>query len=745
MLLIKQIRIINFACFDDIEIEPSTNPKKKLTVIRAENGSGKTTLLRAIRWGMYGEKGLPGNTSNFSLHPASWRPEIDQDGIQTSVTILFETDGSTRNELDGNDTRTAYELRRSVKTIAKRATRKGDPDFRRIDREAHLLKQDRVGSWQPLETGVDSVIEELLPWDLRDFFVMDADEAADFVGGSENKAIDHRSVIAKTSFAVSALLGLDVFEKSKKRLESIASEFGRAATRAAGGVELQKMQGELDKLSLEIGRLNEASHEGSLKKADIEARLASANTRRDDLVGNIGAHEQLIIRSKNNEAQSKQAISERRRVLSELSSEQTSIELLSILASREIERTRELLQPLYDDGSIPISHLVFVQSLLEKGTCVCGQDLSSPSQSRERVKHMIEQSSKQKDKANYLSQVLHSANILNQQKQQDQWRERRALLESNLANLNEKISDIAQEKREVDAQIDKVDNADLDRIRDEIHMLEKNLDAISRDTERDRITLDDCQKKKKSLEGDIRSGQRVRRESQESLKYQEMADTLANILDLAYARIRDDQVNELSTKMSILFDCMAANVVDDGDGGIEATLRMIAKVGLRPLEGTPGEYEIFAQNSRGRTMPPTEVNGASRRILALSFVLGLCEESRTQAPLVADSLLNFMSGSVRTNTLRVTSETASQPILLLTGSDLESQSEVDLLAQYAGATYTLTGQWQHTEFGGDVVNQTDPRQVSLLCSCGPREFCLVCERQGQRGRSGWTHKEYGEI
>jgi len=84
-----------------------------------------------------------------------------------------------------------------------------------------------------LETGVDSVIEELLPWDLRDFFVMDADEAADFVGGSENKAIDHRSVIAKTSFAVSALLGLDVFEKSKKRLESIASEFGRAATRAA--------------------------------------------------------------------------------------------------------------------------------------------------------------------------------------------------------------------------------------------------------------------------------------------------------------------------------------------------------------------------------------------------------------------------------------------------------------------------------------------------------------------------------
>lgn len=745
MLLIKLIKITNFACFDDIEIEPSTNPQKKLTVIRAENGSGKTTLLRAIRWGMYGEKGLPGNTSNFSLHPATWQPDMDKDGVLTSVTILFETDGSTRNQLDGNEAKTAYELRRSVKTIPKRAARKGEPDFRRIDEEAHLLKQEQDGSWQPFDTGVDTVIEELLPWELRDFFVMDADEAADFVGGSENKAIDQRSVIAKTSFAVGALLGLDVFEKTKRRLETISSEFRRAATKAAGGAELQRMQHELDRLISEINALEEKLHEGKLGKADIEARLASANARRDALVGNIGAHEQLVIRNKDNEARFKQAISERRRILSELSSEQTSIELLATLASREVEKAQELLQPLYDDGSIPISHLVFVQSLLQKGTCVCGQDLSSPGKNREHVKHMVEQSSKEKEKANYLAQVLHAANMLNQHKEHDKLMKRRAAFESSLATINNKISDIKQEKRDIDAQLAKIDDADVDRARDEIHMLGKNLDTIKRDIESAQVKLDEYQKRKKSLEGDIRSGQRVRREAQESLKYQEMADTLASILDLAYARIRDDQVNELSTKMSILFDRMAANVIDDGDGGVKATLRMIAKVGLRPLEDNSGEYEIFAQNSRGRTMPPTEVNGASRRILALSFVLGLCEESRTQAPLVADSLLNFMSGSVRTNTLRITAETANQPILLLTGSDLESQSEVDLLAQHAGATYTLTGQWQHTELGGDVVNQSDPRQVSLICSCGPRQYCFRCERRGQEGKPGWTRREDGEI
>ena len=221
------------------------------------------------------------------------------------------------------------------------------------------------------------------------------------------------------------------------------------------------------------------------------------------------------------------------------------------------------------------------------------------------------------------------------------------------------------------------------------------------------------------------------------------AEVLVLVLDRAYATIRDDQVAELSTEMERLFAMMAQNVVDDADmedDRPKATLRMIARVGLQPVEGDHDKFEIFALNSRGRSMPPTEINGASRRILALSFVLALCNVSRTFAPLVADSLLNFMSGSVRTNTLKVTSETASQPILLLTGADLESEDEVRLASDYGGATYTLTGQWQHGDEPGDVVNLSDPRQVSVLCSCGPREYCDVCERHGQAGSPGWSRR-----
>ena len=745
MLLIRRIEITNFVCFDHIEIEPSRSSEKPLTVIRAENGSGKTTLLRAIRWGMYGERGLPGNASHFSLHPAEWRP--DADGIETSVAILFETDGSSRNHPEGKPANTVYELRRSVTTVAKEPNRRGEPDFRRMSEVAQLLIEEPDGSWLPYEAGVDRVVEELLPLALQDFFVMDADEAADFVGGSENKVIERRAVIAKTSFAVGALLGLDVFEKATGRVRTISDEFGRAATKAAGSKELSEKQAELEQLREKARKLKEKVEKNHHDKADIDDRLTRARGRLEALIGSLGAHDQLEERLKENEARRKRADNERRKAASALSAELAAVELLASLGAREVADVRNVLQPLYDDGSIPIRHLAFVQSLLEKGTCVCGQNLTSHSEYRQHVRHIVEQSSGKEEKANYLAQVLHAANTLHRHTEGEEWENRCARRGRAVADLDDEISNLKQARRDIDAKLDAIDNENVERTRGEIDMLDEQSGRIERELVSDQGTLGQARKSIHQLEGIIRSEQRRQQQARDLETYQETASALVHILEQAYARIRDDQVRELSSGMNDLFAKMAANVVDDEeveDDRHKATLRMIAKVGLRPLEGAPGEYEIFALNSRGRSMPPTEINGASRRLLALSFVLGLCKVSRTLAPLVADSLLNFMSGSVRTNTLRITAETASQPILLLTGSDLESQSEVELAARYAGATYTLTGQWQHTAHGGDVVNQTDERQVSLLCRCGPREFCNVCERQGQAQSPVSTRREHGE-
>ena len=568
---------------------------------------------------------------------------------------------------------------------------------------------------------------------------MDADEAADFVGGSENKVIQRQDVIKKTSFAVRALLGLDVFEKAKKRVRKIAEEFGRAATKAIGDEELNRQQQELDRLRKDLEKADSQVKEDRHKKTEIEDKLDRARDKLEALVGNMGAKNALQERLRENRLRRRIVGKQRLEEVGKLSRENSRIELLASVARREISSVRALLQPMYDDGSIPSRHIAFVKELIERGVCVCGQELKAESDYRRHVEHALEKSQAKAEKADYLADVLQAANALHQF-DEDRWMTRCEGYEQQIADLDQEIVDLDTAKREIDKELGKIEVEEVQNTRNEISMLETQKEDISLSLARNSESSDRYRKQVNEMDGKIRAQVRRQSEARDYQACQQTATVLVEIFEQAYATIRDSQLEELDTEMNRLFAKMAANVSDEdfefGDQR-KSSLRMIEQVGLQSVSGEADEFEIFAHNRRGRLMPPTEINGASRRILALSFVLALCKVSRTYAPLVADSLLNFMSGSVRSNTLRVTAETASQPILLLTGSDLESQREVELVAQYAGATYTLTGQWQHTGHDGDVVNLTDERRVALICSCGPREYCTVCERAGQADSLGW--------
>lgn len=743
MLRLRRIEIENFVCFDGIVVEPSTDPDHPLTVIRAENGSGKTTFLRAVRWGMYGEKGLPGDPSRFSLHPAWWHP--DEDGIKTQVTIEFETDGTTRFSSEGGRTTTTYQLVRSVSTIGKPSSRDDEPDFRRINEQAQLMVKEGDGRWMPHGAGADSVVEQLLPWDLRDFFVMDADEAADFVGGSENKIMSRGEVEKKTTAAVHSLLGLDVFHDASERVGKIADAFGAAATKAVGNADLDAMQAELDQLRTDRTDLNDTIGDERSQKSELDDRLRQ---RRDDLetkLRGIGAGDELRARLSENRRAHDRATKERSRTLGLLAGEMESPELLASLAGREIAASYEILKPLYESGHIPLKHLNFVRDLLETGTCVCGEDLATQGSHRQHVEQRIAESAEQEERANYLGQLHDAAKGLVPTAAAVSWEGRRHKYAADLAGYEDELSKIGLEKRDIDAKLDQLDEDEIQVIRDEIAALDTQLAKVARDLALHEQQLPPIDSRVDSLEKTLAQRQRNERAARDKRASQALAQLVVRILDGGYATIQGEQVGELSQRMNRLFAQMAANVSDDDfeEGQrSKATLRMIAEVGVRLGDGRPDSFEIFALNSRARAMPPIEINGASRRVLALSFVLALCSESRTHAPLIADSLLNFMSGVVRRNTLRVTSENSSQPILLLTGADLEAPTEVETVKRFGGATYTLTGQWDSIEAGegGDVVNWTEQRQVSLICDCAPREFCSICEREGQSGSPGWAKR-----
>ena len=747
MIRLRRIDIRNFVCFEHIVVAPSVDPEKRLTVIRAENGSGKTTFLRAIRWGMYGEQGLPGaNTKTFSIHPADWQP--NEEGIVTQVETEFETDGSTRVHAAASGRTTVYNLTRRVTTIRSPTSRDDLPDYRRVQETVLLMKKGPDGDWTPVPHP-RMVIDELLPWGLRDFFVMDADEAADFVGGSENKAIARRDVIAKTTKAVQSLLGIDVFKDATQRVEGLERAFGAEATKAIGDRDLDALQQELERNIRQKTSLERDLADQRRRRGELGDGLHRAYDDLETEVKGVGAAEQLSQRLRQTRRRRKQALARYGRTLLRLSGQLESTSLLATLTGRLVAKAHGALKPLHDSGAIPLRHLQFVRELLEEGVCVCGQELSIEGAHRQHVEERLAKTADQERRAEYLEQLYDAAHALVRQGQAAEWLHRTGQLTQDSVSLSDELSELARERREIEADLDLIDEDRIQMLRDEIDALQTQLNTVDRRIAKNDLALPPVVKQIQSLKKSIHQRTTRERVARDKKAAEKLAGVVATILTRAYRTLEGEQVEELSQRLHLLFAQMAANVSDQDVANAEAnkaTLRMIAEVGVRSVDDAPGDYEICAFNRRGRLMPPIEINGASRRVLALSFVLALCKESRTYAPLIADSLLNFMSGAVRRNTLLATAENSSQPILLLTGSDLEGQHEADITRRYGGATYTLTGQWDVVGEGGggDVLNYTLRRQVAVVCECGPRQFCDVCERLGQRGSPGWSKREDGD-
>ena len=741
MIRFRRIKIENFVCFDHLEFEPSIDPDRPLTVVRAENGSGKTTLLRSILWGMYGEAGLPSEAKNFGIHLAEWEP--NDEGMRTSVEIEFENDGTTRSSTSSRREVTRYQLIRRVTTVIPAVTREGPPNFRREHESKELMFRSPGGRWERHEHGVDAVIAELLPIDLRDFFVMDADQVVDFVGGGENKHIHRREVINKTTSALHSLLGIDVFKDTSERVSKLARDFGASAARTIAKADLNQLQSELERLRKEHEEVSERLQGNLRSKADVEGQLEECNDRISDEAAGKGKLESLDRENRFIKNRLAELGAERESILGKLSLALESQDLLATMAIREIRGTHGLLKPLHDQGKIPQRHLAFVEDLLTEGICVCGQDLNLKSVYRQRVEDKLAEGRKDQDRANHLGNLYDSARILMDEERSVRWVRERKDLSSSIALISQQLENFGLELKANEELLANVDSEKIQQLQAEKGLLEKKLEDLNRSIGADEPRKPELERNVDSLEKKIDQRKRSEGAAKDHLQAEQLAKLVNQVLGAAYDRILHQQVEGLSVRMNRLFSNMAENVGDEELEDISerrATLKMITEVGIHRVEDD--SFEIFARNRHGRLMPPTEVNGASRRVLALSFVLALCKESRTDAPLVADSLLNFMSGTVRRNSLRITAQQSSQPILLLTGADLEAPSEAEAVDRYAGATYTLTAQWHAREAGsgGDVLRQIKERSVSLLCNCGPRQYCDICEREGQANSPGWVNQ-----
>jgi DNA sulfur modification protein DndD len=729
MIRFHSLFVHNFALYPDARLTFSTDRDQPLTVIRGENECGKTTLMRAFLWVLYGEEGLPAIPN--VMHPI--RPVWASDeAIRTKVELRFEARGS-RGAAN-------YKLVREATTEVVR----GRVDYR--DDEPRLLLKQADGNWGP----ADEQLFKLLMYkyfrpELRDFFFIDADKAVRFVGGPEGEH-DDGLMRRTTSQAIYNLLGMDSLRNSIRRLEDRRTYFLRQAGKSSRDVNQQKLAADLEDQEAK-------KEEAEGRYASLQQQEATANSELRDaerrLDADISRMTSLTELNKNiSEVQDRLTTARERRaeVISKLSSLIENDERVAAsLMLPSLDSVVTTLDPLYREGRIPPSELTLLPRLLRERTCVCGIDFDEHPDRQREVERRYQESERLDQSAHFLGHILESARRLGNhalgrgvREWQDEVRECQdelAVLDQTTSGLDAELETL-NEQREAAGTMSEPVYRERQRHVAALRIAKDKLSDARRMAE---VEVNQLRAEVRKLGEQLRTAQTGERRSQDLRDAADAAEDLQAVLKTTLHAIESRQVLELSNVMNRIFRDVIGATADSN----------FSEVGVRVVPGATGpriQYEPYALDGE-REKPLAMANGASRRALAVSFVLALAETTGSSVPFVADSLLHAFSGGVlrRMVGYLVDGRRVGQPILFGHTHDLLDEEIRQVLIDAAGTTYTVTNE---SHVGGDVVRAAPHREYprqTVICGCGINEYCDICEHTTYETDSRFTRRSDSPV
>jgi len=351
---LETLELTNFRQFKDGIIDFSTDEDCNVTVIHGQNGAGKTTLLNAFTWVLYeavdfdtreerlvneGQitKAAPGNSVT----------------VEVRLTFLHENDRFRA-------TRTVEYTKRNADDLD---GERGSPSF-------SLKRQSSTGDWTRLSDG-QTRVKQILPVRLRNLFFFDGEDIEELAG------VDNQEQIQK---AIQNIMGLTILERSMSHLNDVAAEF-ESEYRDYADDDVEELFNERDKLEKQIEK----------KEFQIQSRKEKRD-KVNDRITEITAELESIDESRELEQTLQAAKEQRERIKAELedidstlSSELTKGSTLT-LALPVIRETAADLKELQENDLLGSEVSIdFLDTLLERGKCVCGRPLEEHSIYHDRV------------------------------------------------------------------------------------------------------------------------------------------------------------------------------------------------------------------------------------------------------------------------------------------------------------------------------------------------------------------------
>ena len=697
--------IRNFKLLRNIDLRFSTRQDAPLTVIRAENGSGKTSVLQALRWALYGNKGL--DDPLVRLSPADWP---DGEPCNTCIEINFShTLVSTVGD---------HALTKETQFILKREV---------IERPAGDLpnrEPERISLYEKKETGSDPInapearLAQMLPSEMLDIFFTDGDAAMTFISPQLAETTKRDQV----KEAIRSLLGLGLLEGVNKRIQAEQSSVNRKISKQAGSDELaivsKNLQDAMDsrtKLSSDIESFNH-----QIENLDRQLSIVQRDLQRLLDAGNYEhlAHQRKTFQNQL-EAAKKEDKQFKKRHQQLFENDLLSWSMLDTV----FRKGHKLLDELHSQGVIPTAAVPVLKERLALKKCICGADLSEGEGAREHVLSLINQQHERDAETEHLTSLYYQAagELEAWDTTEVGWSNLVSDIQRDRVAILERIETAHSELQSVEAKISGIKQ-------DEIESKRQNEKSLQSSVNHKNLELDRCERNLRDLDRQIKElrsrDAELRRVDQKVAGLNAELNVLQDLESIIGGALNDMQgtyLKRVSDRMNDLFlDMIGA---DPSQGAIYQGARITQN------------YSIVVDTKDDRTLNPDhEVNGASQRALTFAFIWALTEVSGVVAPRVIDTPLGMMSGSVKRRVLTTVSTPADadevdrQVVLFLTQSEIANTE--DILDDKVGSVVTLT---KSDDYPADLVNEPGVSLPEIrLCECNHREYCSVCQRKNSK-------------
>jgi DNA sulfur modification protein DndD len=330
---------------------------RNTTVIYGNNGAGKTSILNAFTWVLYEKFTAAFAAPELLVNQRSLGEASPEQGVECWVELQFERD------------RKIYQLKRKCY-----ASKNAQHQVSYTQANLFMLVAGDDGRWYPPLESPEDIINRILPASLHQYFFFDGERIDGFFRQNSNIAEDTKELLG-----VKVLdRGIEHLKKAKRSLQEELVELGDPQTK-----ELLREQIDLEQDVATIKQLI-----ATIKGEVIELEQRKANLARQ-LLEISGADEiqKLKLQLVKQQKLIKDNLLQNKQELKKLLSRDSYVVFLPAIGDRFLD----LLQTLRDRGQLASGlKQEFIQQLLDRQSCLCGETLLTDTLAYNNVKSWLE-------------------------------------------------------------------------------------------------------------------------------------------------------------------------------------------------------------------------------------------------------------------------------------------------------------------------------------------------------------------